>query len=148
MDIREYDETIDNEFYLEGDVDAFKNSFPGVAVPGSLISEFKHARSGISENPFKAGFTAINELGYLGFVVVSLMSFYNVPGAYVESIYVRESNRGHGVVEALLDKAQEWALSQGAKYIELDVSLSNERAISAYEKHGFIQTRVQMQKPL
>lgn len=148
MDIREFDADRDIDLYVEGDVDSFRESFPGVSVPGSLITEFRDERLRLINDSHVAGFTAQNELGPEGFVVVSSHYFYVVPGAYIETIYVREEFRGSGVVGALLERAEVWAKANGARFLQLDVSQVNQRAIAAYEKNGFSKTRIQMQKPL
>eukprot|EP00164_Ancoracysta_twista_P016526 GFYU01027766.1.p1 GENE.GFYU01027766.1~~GFYU01027766.1.p1 ORF type:complete len:233 (-),score=51.80 GFYU01027766.1:290-988(-) len=61
------------------------------------------------------------------------------PECYVDHICVTEGARGMGVGKALLDWAEEMALSYGCEYMQLDVVVSNP-AIRLYERQGYIYT--------
>ncbi|WP_394741145.1 GNAT family N-acetyltransferase [Natronococcus roseus] len=55
----------------------------------------------------------------------------------VGDLYVRESYRGTGLVDALLERAVERARAVGCEALSLEVDVDNERAIAVYERHGF-----------
>lgn len=148
MNIRTFQVRTDLDFYLEGDLEAFRKSYPGLSVPTSLISELRHGIEAIHSSDYVQGFTAENEFEQIGFIVSALQSFYTVPYVYIESIYVGESYRGAGTAEQLISHAESWGKERGAQFIQLDVSLSNERARASYKNMGFIETRVQMEKSL
>ena len=60
--------------------------------------------------------------------------------AQVVSVYVAPRARGHGVLDALLDQAQQWARSVGLDRLRLLVHEDNSRARTAYERLGFTPT--------
>ncbi|AJQ95080.1 GNAT family N-acetyltransferase [Gynuella sunshinyii] len=146
MNIREFDYQNDISLYVSGDIEAFKESFPGITIPSILKSEIEHGFKSFCINDFNCAYTAVENEKPVGFVVVSIHYFYMIPQGYIESIYVDSDHRGNGISHELINKATEWARSKGANTIRLDVSLTNEIAISAYQKNGFIQTRIQMEK--
>jgi ribosomal protein S18 acetylase RimI-like enzyme len=55
-------------------------------------------------------------------------------------VYVRPSQRGRGILEALMDAAAEWALANGQSELALDVHEHNARAQRAYSRAGFART--------
>lgn len=148
MEFRDFTIHNDLELYVKGDVEAFKESFPGVTLPAEMISEISNGIRTISHLEETQGITAVEEHVPVGFVIVSLQMFYVIPFAYIESIYLEPTFRGTGVVDMLLSKAEEWGSSRGAKFVQLDVSIVNESARKAYERLGYINTRLQMEKPL
>jgi ribosomal-protein-alanine N-acetyltransferase len=56
---------------------------------------------------------------------------------HIMSIAVDPEYRGMGIGSALLTEAIERLIARGARYIGLEVRVSNERAIRLYEKLGF-----------
>jgi len=56
---------------------------------------------------------------------------------HIMSIAVDERYRGNGVGSALLTEAIEGLIARGARYIGLEVRVSNEKAIKLYERFGF-----------
>ena len=54
------------------------------------------------------------------------------------SMWVAQSARGRGVGDALVRAVIEWAASQSAKRVQLDVVKTNQHAIRLYERHGFV----------
>ncbi len=59
------------------------------------------------------------------------------PDAWLEDLFVRESDRRSGMGAALVDLALERATERGAKRMELDTNESNAAALALYERHGF-----------
>lgn len=55
----------------------------------------------------------------------------------VVGVYVAPAGRGHGVIDALLAAASDWARTRGHRQITLDVHEINVSAIRAYERAGF-----------
>jgi ribosomal protein S18 acetylase RimI-like enzyme len=66
----------------------------------------------------------------------------------VEGLYVAPSHRCVGIAHALLNRAYEWAESQGIRRIQLYVTASNERARLLYTEQGFAITQAIMRKTL
>ncbi|ASJ10483.1 ribosomal-protein-alanine N-acetyltransferase RimI [Thermococcus sp. P6] len=56
---------------------------------------------------------------------------------HIMSIAVDPAYRGNGVGSALLEEAIERLIKKGARYIGLEVRVSNEGAIKLYERFGF-----------
>lgn len=57
--------------------------------------------------------------------------------ANIEIISVRHDQQGHGIGQALMKQAEQWATSKGAGDIELSVYLFNQKAIRFYSELGF-----------
>ncbi len=56
---------------------------------------------------------------------------------HIMSIAVDPSYRGNGIGSALLTEVIERLINKGARYIGLEVRVSNEKAIKLYERFGF-----------
>lgn len=56
---------------------------------------------------------------------------------WLDKLYVRRANRGHGVGRALLDWAHDNALALDAQALCLRVNRHNRGAVAVYEKTGF-----------
>ncbi|MEO9781303.1 MAG: GNAT family N-acetyltransferase [Sedimentitalea sp.] len=52
-------------------------------------------------------------------------------------VYLRDSARGQGLAESLIDAVARFAAESGVLQIELNVSSENGRAIRFYERNGF-----------
>ena len=57
--------------------------------------------------------------------------------SYLGFMYVRPAHRGKGVNNAIIEKLNEWALSQGIHEVRLQVLDENSAAKKAYQKIGF-----------
>lgn len=148
MKIMKFKAERDLDLYLEGDIAAFKESFPGITISHDLESQIRSGIYGIESHEDIDAFTLFENDYSVGFVVVSMQWFYCIPQGYIDSIYVRNDYRKKGHGKALLAKAEEWAVLRGAKSIRLDVSISNQQAVVSYEKSGFSSTRVQMERTI
>ncbi len=63
---------------------------------------------------------------------------------YIGFMYVRKSQRGNGVSQALIEAITAWFKQQGITEIILHVYAKNPRAIKAYEKSGFEPHLIEM----
>ena len=70
-------------------------------------------------------------LGYAGAWVV-------LDECHITNIAVRESSRGQGVGQALLEALLSYVSNLGAAWADLEVRVSNERAQALYRKNGFV----------
>jgi GNAT superfamily N-acetyltransferase len=59
------------------------------------------------------------------------------PDAWLEDLFVRETERRAGLGDALVTLALERARERGARRIELDCNEENAVALALYERHGF-----------
>ncbi len=146
--VRAFDPRQDLELYIRGDEDTFKQSFPGISIPGEIHSEIVNGLKQLQNNEYTGVYTATLDSLPIGFVIITIEPFYFISQGYIESIYIDPEYRGRGFSKALLNQAESWSKDRGARSIKLDVSLSNESAKSVYETWGFVKTRVQMDKPI
>ncbi|RVV99101.1 GNAT family N-acetyltransferase [Mesobaculum littorinae] len=52
-------------------------------------------------------------------------------------VYLRDTERGRGLADALLARVMEFAADTGIRQLELSVNATNARAVRFYERHGF-----------
>ncbi len=71
---------------------------------------------------------------------------FMLPGkfCYIMDIIVTEDHRGKGFGTALMNSAKDWAKEHGCNFINLDVLTNNSKAITLYEKLGFIPKAQEM----
>lgn len=72
-------------------------------------------------------------------VATALVSVFPVE-AELESVAVDPAQQGRGVGRTLLQAVADWAVSQGAGTLRLEVRASSERALRMYGRAGFLQT--------
>lgn len=63
---------------------------------------------------------------------------------YIMDIIVTEKHRNKGFGTELINQAKKWAKEQSCSFINLDVLVNNLKAISLYEKLGFIPKAQEM----
>ena len=68
--------------------------------------------------------------------------------ATVDSLLVKSELQKQGIGKMLMDRVQEWAMANGAIFIELNVYEFNQAAISFYERSGFQTFSRKMAKEL
>lgn len=68
--------------------------------------------------------------------------------AVLESIRVRPACRGTGVGTGLVESFGDWARSKGATRATVTAYAANERAVRFYERHGFAQRSVILDKTM
>ena len=66
--------------------------------------------------------------------------------AVIDGIGVKSEFQNHGIGKMLMEKAQEWATTNGAVFIELNVYEFNKNAISFYERLGYHVSSRRMRK--
>lgn len=71
---------------------------------------------------------------------------FMLPGkfCYIMDIIITENYRNKGFGTALMNSAKDWAKEQGCSFINLDVLTNNPKAISLYEKLGFMPKAQEM----
>jgi ribosomal protein S18 acetylase RimI-like enzyme len=60
--------------------------------------------------------------------------------AHLYALWVEPAARRQGVASALIDTVFEWAREQGAKVVDLSVTVGNDGAVALYERWGFRDT--------
>ncbi len=73
-----------------------------------------------------------------------------IPRQYgrIDNLVVRGESRGHGIGQALLERAEEWVREKGLSAVELNVWEFNRPAIRFYENRGYCTSRRWMRKTL
>jgi len=91
-------------------------------------------------------FAAFNEEDLIGF----LWAYSRVVGSekrmHLNHLAVKESSRGKGIGSMLMCELEEYTRANNYAGIDLLSSISNQRAISFYEKRGYLVERVQLYK--
>ncbi len=72
--------------------------------------------------------------------VATCVGFLDEGDAVLAAVYVTPSQRGTGLLDALVEQVAAWAARQGAPRLRLLVHESNDRARRAYERLGFVAT--------
>jgi len=62
------------------------------------------------------------------------------PVGYVEAWFVEDGYRRRGVGRALMNAAEEWALSRGLSELASDADIDNPGSVRAHLAHGFRET--------
>ena len=99
-------------------------------------------------------FLAADDGGLVGILHVSIQQAKDIPlmvprsFAYIECIVVAETHKRRGIGSRLLEEAERWATSKGAKTIELGVLEFNQSAITFYHRAGFNTESRRMSKHL
>jgi predicted N-acetyltransferase YhbS len=86
----------------------------------------------------------------VGVVTVHLFQSIHAsePVAWLTSLVVDEQSRGKGVGSSLVARAEDWAISQGARRISLTSGLHRERAHGFYKARNYEHTGVRLSKTL
>ena len=144
LTIREF-ESEDIDLYLEGEVDAFQLTYPGLSVTEEMKKEFKdHVERSISSGT-STGFTAVAN-NPIGFIILGTQYIYTVPAGYVENIYIKEEERNKGYGRKLLKFAEEYCKNNGLNILQLDVSIHHQAALKLYKSEGYSVANYRMEK--
>ena len=68
--------------------------------------------------------------------------------AYIPDLVVLPAYRGQGLGRALLQQAEAYAISQGARLLKVDVLAANRGARHLYQAVGFQENEIRLVKPL
>jgi ribosomal protein S18 acetylase RimI-like enzyme len=144
LTIREYIGE-DISFYLEGEVDAFQSTYPGLTITEELKKELKDnvvrsISSGVSK-----GYTAVTHEP-VGFIILETQYIFNIPTGYVENIYVKDDARNKGYGRKLLKFAEDICKKNGLRILQLDVSIHHQAALKLYKSEGYSVASYRMEK--
>ena len=148
MHIRRYNAESDQKFYLEGESESFKVSYPEVEIDSEreeyiqLTVKHKYSQKDIH------GLTLEAEAIPVGMIVLHERIIFSEKICYITNVYVKNSYRGNGALELLFEAAESKSREIGAGKIILDVTAQNNAALAAYEKLGFVTSRLTMEKML
>ncbi|MCT4611899.1 MAG: GNAT family N-acetyltransferase [Clostridia bacterium] len=66
----------------------------------------------------------------------------------IDALYINKAYRRKGIADKLIEEAFKWAEKIDTKVVSLKVLSPNKKAISLYEKKGFIETGKMMQRKI
>jgi|AntRauTorckE6833_2_1112554.scaffolds.fasta_scaffold03210_3 ribosomal protein S18 acetylase RimI-like enzyme len=92
------------------------------------------------------GATGARFLGFVTFTVDETGYELDVSGGTVENLYVDPEHRGHGIGAALLAAAESELADRGVDVVSLEVLANNERAREFYDRVGYGDHRVVLEK--
>jgi ribosomal protein S18 acetylase RimI-like enzyme len=137
--------------WREGDSLHYR-AVPEVFAPPAEPARTRSFLADILADPTTTLLVAERADGVAGFVRITLRDrpppFLRSRIAVVEEIVVGVDHHRSGIGKRLMTTAGEWAISQGATEIWLDVWEFNEGAISFYESLGFEHTIRRMRRRL
>ena len=147
--IRQYIDSLDRKFLIEGEVETFKASFPEVEFDNSVLNKIKENFLGAVQSNRANIFLMSDNNKLKGYISLSVQPFIdrNEIG-YIESIYVKPEYRRQKIATKLMQFSQEYFLEQNINNIQLDVSKINEEATKFYESLGFEVTRYRFEKKI
>ncbi len=99
-------------------------------------------------------FVAEREAQLVGLVHIVIRDTPDIPilvprrYAVIDNLVVKDGLRRSGIGRALMIKAHDWAITKGAKLVELNVYDFNEAALAFYERLGYKTYSRQMSKSL
>lgn len=88
-------------------------------------------------NPNSATWIAEENSELAGFAIVDWATVPKWTVAYIQTVEVASSHRGHGVASELLRLSENAARAAGATAIWLHVDIENSAAIRLYERRGY-----------
>jgi len=148
MEIRDHIPADDTELYIEAERESFKAAYPGVKVTTENEKYFLAAATHKDTHPDLRAFTLQEDNVPVGMISIHARTNALKPTCYVTNIYIQDHLRGVGAFELLFGAVEKFCKETGLRTISLDVSVQNERALSAYRKFGFDITHHSMMKTL
>lgn len=149
--IRLFNPKLDIDTLLYWQEDLFTSNFKGFVMNPFFLKEQRRRLNEAAMLPNEHGIYVleINE-GLLGGFIWCRIYDTNEYGKFgsVEEIYLIPELRGKGFGKVLMEKGEQYFISQGAKSIKLLVTITNESAVNLYKNLGYQVTRWEMQKEL
>lgn len=146
IELLSFDPERDRELYIEGELSVFQETFPGITPSRQVVQTACDIVDNLLNNELHDACTVVVDDDPAGFIMLSVQSFYGIPIAMVDSLYVAPSHRNQGLGKVMLDFAEDWSRAQGARSLRIDVSNSNKVARDLYAAAGYADTRAQMEK--
>ncbi|MCU7811850.1 MAG: GNAT family N-acetyltransferase [Candidatus Thiodiazotropha sp. (ex Notomyrtea botanica)] len=107
------------------------------------ISEIKEYLSGSSIDIVQA-YVAEAGSEIVGFMELNIRNFSEGSRSpklpYVEAWYIKPQYQGMGYGKQLMQKAEQWAISQGYSELASDTEIDNHRSIAMHKHLGFLET--------
>lgn len=134
-----YEELIDYHLHLEPEF--FKRGKQSRIFLERIINNDESDIVLALDNEIVVGFVLMQKEQSVNLSMLKVYSY-----AYLTDIFVSEGYRGHGIGQQLIHFCEQWAKQEGLDYIELNVWAKNVDAIKLYEKCGFKNRILTMNK--
>ena len=111
--------------------------------PNSSIAEMQQTLTTILQSPHQTSFLVKTNQGEtIGFMHLSLRQDYvagatQSPVAFVEGIYIKTAHRQQGIGTALIQQAEQWALTQNCTELASDALIENTTSYAFHTNIGF-----------
>jgi ribosomal protein S18 acetylase RimI-like enzyme len=139
----------------EGETGTEGGSEPGLGTDEGVVSGDRDTpaddAAGSPELPHPPSEDPATAAGVLGFVMFGLETGgyeQDVTRGVVHNLYVRPAHRDAGVGSALLETAEAALADRGADVVSLEAMMANQAAVRFYERNGYRQHRVELEKSL
>lgn len=134
---------------LQFQYEVYEENFPGFVVDAAFLADFERQIREAIKHPYES-LWVIEEPGtVLGFVWAAITTtLVDERLGYIKNLYVLPECRGEGCGQQLMARAEEWMRVQGASKSALDVTITNESALSLYQRCGYEGRRYRMEKDL
>lgn len=146
IELLSFDPERDTALYIEGELSVFQETFPGLTPSRDVLQTAHDIIDSLADSELQDACTVVVDDVPAGFIILSAQSFYGMPLAMVDSLYVAPSYRGLSLGKVMLDFAEDWSRAQGARSLRIDVANSNKVARDLYAAAGYADTRAQMEK--
>ncbi len=154
MEIRKAEQSdIDSLLHLNHQIGImhFENAPEAFVQPSAAEKEFLLNALSDSSRLFLVAEVAGAVVGFVTATVTineAIPFLVNSPVCRVGTIVVGENSRASGIGSQLMSKCAEWAKSEGAKQIRLEVMSFNDNAQKFYQKLGFEELSKTFWKPV
>ena len=139
----------DLDAVLDFQYEVYESNFPGFRVGRHFRDSYGQDLRRAARSPDEAMFVLDQDGHVCGFAWGALMStLVDARVGYIKNVYVAPHLRGTEQAARLLAAVEYWLYEQGADKIVLDASVCNGRAVSFYEKTGYVIEPVRMVKRL
>lgn len=145
--IRPYEQDLDFDLYLAGEVESFRLSYPRIAVSQDVLAALRADVRHLAVADKQSAFTAV-DAEPVGFIILSTGRLNRTRFGYIENLFVSAAARGQGVAKALLAFAEEHFAAQDVNWMQLDVFAGHAAAIKLYQAQGYAISRYRMEKRL
>ena len=148
MEIRDHIAERDTELYIEAERESFKAAYPDVKITEQKEEYFLVAATHRYTHRDHHAFTLQDDNQPIGMIGIHTKVKAPKPTCYVTNIYIQSQYRGSDAIRLLMETVEKYGAEVGVETISLDVSVQNNRALSAYINLGFSITHHSMMKVL
>ena len=134
---------------LEFQYEVYQCNFPGFVGGDGFLADYERQLRQAARNPYEGLWVVEEGRRVVGFAWASVIStLVDERLGYLKNVYVRPECRGQGWGEKLVAHAEAWMRVLGVEKSSLDVTVTNDAAVSLYQRCGYHAQRYRMEKDL